>query len=215
MPAAFGDFRFPTIGDAVNGIEATLGNVIEGVIEAATGSNIELTPGNGVDNSRVSGPRGSGDVKFDKKMASHEEVERLRKEVQGRLNDVTRELAKLKMARLPPGFGGFQPRPGFPPFGPQPFPQPGMGYGYGPQQQGMNPMMLLLLLQQQGGGEGFASNPIALLVMMQALQGASIGSVGGQPINIDLTSIAVMASAFGLFRAPAARGAATVVTPGN
>jgi hypothetical protein len=151
----------------------------------------------------VSGPRGSGEVKFDRKMASHEEVDRLRKEVQSGLNDLTRELAKLKMTRSPGfGGGGFQPRPGNWGAFPQPFPQPGMGYG-NQNGGGMNPLMLMLMLQQGGSGGDLTSNPFGMLVLMQAMQGASIGSVGGQPINIDLTTIALLASTFGFLRPPA------------
>ena len=37
MPIGIGDFRIPTLGDAIQGTEAMIGNVIEGVIEATTG----------------------------------------------------------------------------------------------------------------------------------------------------------------------------------
>ena len=55
-----GDFRLPTLGDAVQGTEAFFGNMIEGVIESVSGEKVELTPGVGVDNSRVEGARGKG-----------------------------------------------------------------------------------------------------------------------------------------------------------
>lgn len=97
IPSPFGNITVPTPGDAINGAEALVGNIVEGVIEATTGEQVELTPGNGIDNSRVKGPRGSGEIQFDKKMASHHEVEALRKEIQNRLRALNRDVTKLRV----------------------------------------------------------------------------------------------------------------------
>lgn len=199
MPLQLGDFKLPTPGDFVAGTEAMIGNVIEGVIEATTGAAVELTPGVGVDNTRIKGARGSGDVQFDKKLASHEEVETLRKEVKKLLLGQAKEIAKLKVAlrtqdmRYPVDGG-----------------RPPTWNHYGPgaaQGSQMNPLMMLLLLRQ--GESDLTNNPFAMLVLMQALQGASIGTVGNQPIQIDLTTIALLTSAFGFLR-PAQR---TIAAP--
>ena len=81
MPLQLGDFKVPTVGDLFSGSEAIVGNVIEDVIQAVTGQTVELTPGQGVDRTKVKGPNGSGDVELDKKLASHEEVEKLKQEL--------------------------------------------------------------------------------------------------------------------------------------
>ena len=99
MPLNIGIGTVPTFGDAVNAVEATLGNVVEGVIEGVTGTQVELTPGNGVDNTTVSTPDGrSGNLRFNEKMATHADVERMRKELERKLGELRREHAKDKLA---------------------------------------------------------------------------------------------------------------------
>lgn len=184
MSFQIGNFSIPTPGDAVMGAEALVGNLVEGVIEATTGQTVELTPGNGVDNSRVKGPRGSGEIQFDKKMASHEEFEKLRKEVQGKLRDLSRDVAKVRvqvnanqqLVRRPTGpFTGFA-------------------------NTNNNNLLPLIMMTQ---GKEFASNPLSMILLTQAMQGSSLGTVGGQPIQVDLTTIAMLATVFGGFGQPA------------
>ncbi len=190
MPIGIGDFRIPTLGDAIQGTEALLGNVIEGVIEATTGSTVELTPGVGVDNSKVRGPRGTGEVQFDKKLASHAELEKLRKEVQDKLRDLNRDVTKLKVQsasdrRLaPPGMY-------------RPMPAP-----YSPALSSTNNNMLPLMLLMQPGGMDLTSNPAAMLILAQSLSSSPLGYVGGQPLQLDLTTIALLASLMGGMRRP-------------
>lgn len=203
MPLQIGDFKLPTPGDFVSGSEGFLGNLIEGVIEATTGNVVELTPGNGIDRTKIRGPKGTGEIELDKKMASHEEVETLRKEVKKLLLGQAKEIAKLKVALRTQDMR-------FPSNGP-PSTWQHHGPSFGQNGSQMNPLMMLLLMRQ--GDTDFASNPFTMLVMMQALQGASIGSVGNQPIQIDLTTIALLTSAFGLLRPPAPKAIAAPSTP--
>ena len=198
MPLAFGDFRLPTPGDFVQGTEALIGNVIEGVIEATTGQTVELTPGVGVNNSKVRGPRGAGEVSFDQKLASHDELEKLRQEVQSKLRDLNRDVTKLKVQaasdkRLaPPGM--YRPMPS--PFQP-------------PVSSSSNNMLPLMLMMQPGGMD-LTSNPAAMLMLAQSLSQSPLGYVGGQPLQLDLTTIALLVTMMGGMRKPAP---VRVVTP--
>ena len=196
MPLQLGDFKVPTVGDLFSGSEAIVGNVIEDVIQAVTGQTVELTPGQGVDRTKVKGPNGSGDVELDKKLASHEEVEKLKQELKKALLKLHQDDAKTKiqLSRLQAQVLELR--------GPQVLHannQQQWGMQWGQQQaQMMNPMMLFLLGEQQGNN--IASNPLMLFAMMQMLQGTPIASVGGQPVNLDLTTIAMLSSLFGVFQ---------------
>lgn len=187
MPFQIGDFRLPTLGDAVNGAEATLGNLVEGIVEGVTGEKVELTPGVGVDNTRVEGDRGKGEVKFDKKMASHDDMERLRRELEKELTSVRKELTKSKVrqeasrhvrpAVMPPQSPGLQP------YGQQ------HPYGQQPQQaQGMNPMMMMMLARDGG----IARDPLMLMMLMQSMGTGVVGQVNGQPLSLDPMAFASM-----------------------
>jgi hypothetical protein len=134
--------------------------------------------------------------------SSHDEVERLKREVKAQLVEQAKELAKLKIqlrqnqpAKMPAWSG------------------PAWNYANPSQQQNMNPMMLLFLLGEQGAGVNLASNPLALFALMQMMQSSPIASVGGQPVNIDMTTIAVLSSMFGLLKPPAP--VQQIATPGG
>ena len=198
MPLQLGDFKVPTVGDLFSGSEAIVGNVIEDVIHAVTGQNVELTPGQGIDRTKVKGPNGSGDVEFDKKVASHEEVETFKRESQKLFLKLQQNEARMKIqiSRMQHAMQEQRAQPLVLHAGPQ----QQWGWQMGQQQnQMMNPMMLFLLGEQ---GNNIASNPLMLFAMMQMLQGTPIASVGGQPVNIDLTTIALLSSMFGIFGPP-------------
>jgi hypothetical protein len=192
MPLQLGDFRIPTLGDTISGGEHILGDLIDDVIHATTGATVDLTPSEGVSKATLTGPKGSGSVQLDTKLASHDEVERLKREVKAQLVEQAKELAKLKIqlrqnqpARMPAWSG------------------PAWNYNNAnANQQSMNPMMLLFLLGEQGAGVNLASNPLALFALMQMMQSSPIASVGGQPVNIDMTTIALLSSMFGLLKPP-------------
>lgn len=171
-----GDFKIPTLGDAVLGTEAIMGNIVEGIIEGVTGDKVELTPGAGVDNTRVEGARGKGEVKFEQKMASHKEVERLRRELEKELTNVKGEVAKLKLRRQTDR----QLAPGVRPIATAPAPNNGAA--------GMNPMMMLLLTR---GNSQLRNDPLMLMMMMQQM-GTSVGQVNGQALQLDPMAFATM-----------------------
>ncbi|MCP4501513.1 MAG: hypothetical protein GY822_16255, partial [Deltaproteobacteria bacterium] len=175
MPFQVGDFRIPTIGDAVQSGEAMLGNVVEGIIEGISGQRVELTPGVGVDNTTAEGTKGKGDIKFKDKMASHDEVERLRRELEKELNAVRTELAKQKLKAVTSQTkpAPSQIRPTFQP------PQ---------QNQGMNPMMMLMLARR----DDEQMDPLLMMLLMQSMGSPSIGSVNGQQLQMDPMAFATM-----------------------
>jgi len=159
----FGDFKLPTLGDVVNGGEAIIGNVVEGLIEGVTGEKVELTPGNGVDNTRVKGANGKGDITFEQKLATHAEQEQLRREVEQKLTKLQTELTKLKMKQqserqLRPGVTG----PG------QRFVPPGQFGGVGQQQL---PIMLAL----SRAVPGLSSDPFFMMTLMQQMSNGNFG----------------------------------------
>jgi len=158
----FGDFKLPTLGDVVNGGEAILGNVVEGLIEGVTGEKVELTPGNGVDNTRVKGSKGQGEIHFEQKLATHAEQEQLRREVEQKLSSMQTELTKLKMKQqserqLRPAVTG----PG------QRFIPPGQG-AVGQQQL---PIMLAL----SRAVPGLSSDPFFMMTLMQQMSNGNFG----------------------------------------
>ncbi len=182
MPLNIGIGTIPTPGDAMNFAEATLGNMVEGVIESVTGSQVELTPGNGVDNTTVSTPDGrSGNLKFNEKMATHADMERMRKELETKLSNLQREhtkdklrwkseIARLKAAQQ--GAGTLRPLPA--------------------QGGGLDPMMLLLLTQSGGSG-GLSGNPLMLMMLMQNMSSMPVGRVGpGGAVNVDMSQLMML-----------------------
>lgn len=188
MPLNIGIGTVPTPGDVFNAVEATLGNVVEGVIEGATGNQVELTPGNGVDNTTVSTPDGrSGNLKFNEKMATHADVERMRKELERKLGELKREHTKDKLAwkseiarlksQLSDDVGQYGPG------GLVPYPRPSGG---------MDPMMLLLLTQASGNSS-LASNPLLLMMLMQNMSSMQVGRVGrGGAVSVDMGQLLML-----------------------
>lgn len=193
-----GDFKLPTLGDAVLGTEAIMGNIVEGIIEGVTGDKVELTPGAGVDNTRVEGARGKGEVKFEQKMASHSEVERLRRELEKELTNVKGEVAKLKIRRQTDR----QLAPGVRPIGTAPLAQPNAAGG-------MNPMMMLLLTR---GNSQIRNDPLMLMMMMQQM-GTSVGQVNGQSLQLDPMAFATMQMFADALAQPAAPAVRNVNAP--
>lgn len=181
-----GDFRLPLLGDVVQGTEAMIGNMIEGVIESVSGEKVELTPGTGVDNSRVEGARGKGDIKFEQKMTPHTDHERLRREVEKELSAIKNNQAKMEM-RLKTEK---QLRANAQPIvtGPAGYPQHGL-----PQQNatqnGMNPLMMLMLTR---GNNQLQDDPLMLMMMMQQMGSGTVGQVNGQALQLDPLSFAMM-----------------------
>lgn len=155
MPIQFGDFRLPTLGDAISGGEAMIGNLIEGVVEGVTGEKVELTPGVGVDNTRIDNGRGSKrDIKFEEKMASFSEVERMRRELEKELNSLRSEVTKLKVREAA---NKKLMRPAV-------MPNPGNVQGassFAQNNNSMNPM-LMLMLSRDGDVD-----PLMMMLMMQ------------------------------------------------
>jgi len=181
MPFQFGGFQLPTIGDAVNGGEAIFGNLIEGVIEGVTGEKVELTPGNGIDNTRVDNGRGrKGDLKFEQKMASHVEVEKLRRELEKELNTLRSEVTKLKVRES--ASRKFRPA-----VTPNPSGMREIGsLAPAPQANSMNPM-LMLMMSRDGD-----IDPLMAMMLMQNMGSTPVGSVGGQPMQMDPMAFAMM-----------------------
>jgi|GEM_PF-702330 len=173
-----GDFKLPTFGDLVNGGEAMIGNVVEGLIEGVTGEKVELTPGNGVDNTRVEGARGKGEIKFEQKLATLDDQEKLRREVEQKLTKLQTEVTKLKMKQQ----SDRQLRPAVTGQGHQ-FATNQMMGGSGQQQLPIllaltravpglahDPLILMSLMQQMGNG-GFGGMDPMTFAAMQALSG--------------------------------------------
>ncbi len=180
MPMQFGDFRLPTFGDAIQGGEAMIGNLIEGVVEGVTGEKVELTPGVGVDNTRIDNGKGTKrDIKFDEKMASHVDMERMRRELEKELNGLRSEVTKLKVREAA---NKKLSRPAV-----MPNPSGMRNFADGPAQNnaGMNPMMMLMLARD---GD---MDPLMMMLMMQSM-GGNVGSVGGQPMQMDPMAFATM-----------------------
>ena len=156
-----GEFKLPTLGDVVSGGEAIFGNVVEGLIEGVTGEKVELTPGNGVDNTRVKGSKGQGEIKFEQKLATHAEQEQLRREVEQKLTKMQTELTKLKMKQQ----SERQLRPAVTSQGQRLIPQ---GQAAGQQQL---PIMLAL----SRAVPGLSTDPFFMMTLMQQMSNGNFG----------------------------------------
>jgi len=160
-----GDFKLPTFGDLVNGGEAMIGNVVEGLIEGVTGEKVELTPGNGVDNTRVEGARGKGEIKFEQKLATLDDQEKLRREVEQKLTKIQTELTKLKLKQN----SERQLRPAV----------TGQGQRFVPPNQMMaaGQQQLPIMLALSRAVPGLSSDPFFMMTLMQQMSNGTFGGL--------------------------------------
>lgn len=174
----FGNVTVPSPSDVMGSAGAAVGNVVEGVIEAVTGDQVELTPGQGVDNTTIAGPGGSTTARFGHKFASHDDVEHLRKQTQDQLNRLTREVRLLRAQVRSNGNPYTNSLPGG---------TTSMWFGGGTPQynSGMDPTSMMLMMMMMGTGTEMSSM-LPLLLLSGGGGNMNIGNVGGAPMSVSL-----------------------------
>ncbi len=171
----FGNVTVPSPSDVMGSAGAAVGNVVEGVIEAVTGDQVEVTPGQGVDNTTVTGPGGTTRAQFGEKFATHDDVEHLRKQTETQLNRLTREVRLLRAQMRSNG---------------NPYTNllPGRMSRFGGTPSGMDPTSMMMMMMMMGTGTEMSSM-LPLLLLSGGGGNMHVGNVGGAPMSVSLLQI--------------------------